>query len=167
MRLRQIILLIAVLLIVSPSSSAEQLPIKTYTIAEGLARDSINCIVQDSHGFMWFCTPEGLSRFDGYGFANYGPEHGLPSRLVTDLVETRDGKSLPLEFREIKLVRGDSVIQGFTARRGEFYIEGVEPGEYQLRQESNPACSARITVPEREDVMVDVGRVVCVRASPR
>jgi ligand-binding sensor domain-containing protein len=91
MKLRQIILLIAILLIVSPNYSAEQLPIKTYTIAEGLARDSIGCIVQDSHGFMWFCTPDGLSRFDGYGFANYGPEQGLPNRPVTGLVETRDG----------------------------------------------------------------------------
>jgi len=46
--------------------SAEQLPIKTYTIADGLARDTVTCIVHDSHGFMWFCTPDGLSRFDGY-----------------------------------------------------------------------------------------------------
>lgn len=82
------------------------------------------------------------------------------------LVETRDGKSLPLEFRELRLVRGDSVIKGFTARRGEFYVEGVEPGEYQLRQESDPACSARIIVPERTDSMIDLGTIVCVRTLP-
>ena len=80
------------------------------------------------------------------------------------LVEMRDGKTLPLEFREIKLVRGDSVLQGFTARRGEFYVEGVDPGEYRLRLEVEPACSARIVVPEKTDTMVDVGTVVCERA---
>jgi len=71
--------------------SAEQLPIKTYTIADGLARDTVTCIVHDSHGFMWFCTPDGLSRFDGYGFTNYGPAQGLPHRHVNDLLETRAG----------------------------------------------------------------------------
>jgi hypothetical protein len=62
-------------------------------------------------------------------------------------------------------VRGDAVIQGFTARRGEFYVEGVEPGEYRLRQEVDPACSAPIIVPERADMMIDVGTVVCARGS--
>lgn len=69
----------------------EQLPIKVYTTAEGLVRDSINRIVQDSRGFLWFCTMEGLSRFDGYGFTNYTTEQGLPHRSVNDLLETRDG----------------------------------------------------------------------------
>ena len=47
---------------------AERLPVKTYTTADGLSRDQINRILQDSHGFLWFCTAEGLSRFDGFEF---------------------------------------------------------------------------------------------------
>jgi ligand-binding sensor domain-containing protein len=70
---------------------AEQLPVKTYTTAAGLARDSINRIVQDSHGFLWFATAEGLSRFDGYRFTNYGTEQGLPHRSINDVLETRSG----------------------------------------------------------------------------
>jgi ligand-binding sensor domain-containing protein/anti-sigma regulatory factor (Ser/Thr protein kinase) len=70
---------------------ADQLPVRTYTTTDGLARDYINQIVQDSHGFIWFCTSEGLSRFDGYRFTNYGTAQGLPSRLVFDLRETRGG----------------------------------------------------------------------------
>jgi ligand-binding sensor domain-containing protein len=70
---------------------AKRLPIKTYTTADGLARDHILCIVQDSHGFLWFCTAEGLSRFDGYQFTNYHTEQGLPGNLVTDFLETREG----------------------------------------------------------------------------
>src|SRR2546421_56646 len=73
---------------------AEQLPVKTYTIADGLARDYINRIRQDSHGFIWFCTNEGISRFDGYGFTNYGVADGLPDRVVNDVLETRDGALL-------------------------------------------------------------------------
>src|SRR5713101_7613642 len=70
---------------------AEQLPIKTYTTADGLVRDQINRIVQDSHGFLWFCTAEGLSRYDGYKFTNYTTDQGLPHRVVNDLLETRSG----------------------------------------------------------------------------
>jgi signal transduction histidine kinase/ligand-binding sensor domain-containing protein len=70
---------------------AEQLPVKTYTIADGLARDYVSRIKQDSHGYMWFCTGEGISRFDGYGFTNYGIAEGLPHRLVDDFLETHDG----------------------------------------------------------------------------
>src|SRR5262249_35971512 len=64
----------------------------TYTTADGLARDNIIRIVRDSKGFLWFCTTEGLSRFDGYKFTNYGLEQGLPGRAVRDLIETRQGQ---------------------------------------------------------------------------
>src|SRR6185369_7439302 len=70
---------------------AEQLPVRTYTTTDGLARDFVGRIVQDSHGFIWFCTSEGLSRFDSYRFTNYGTAQGLPSRLVYGFLETRDG----------------------------------------------------------------------------
>src|SRR5215471_13483629 len=70
---------------------AERLPIRVYTTADGLPRDQINRIVRDSRGFLWFCTPEGLSRFDGYAFTNYTTDQGLPSRNVNDLLETRSG----------------------------------------------------------------------------
>ena len=73
---------------------AEQLPVKTYTIADGLARDYVLSIHQDSHGYIWFCTAEGISRFDGYSFTNYGMAEGLPHREVNDFVETADGDYL-------------------------------------------------------------------------
>jgi ligand-binding sensor domain-containing protein/signal transduction histidine kinase len=56
-----------------------------------LARNTIDCIVQDARGFLWFCTSEGLSRFDGYSFTNYGTEHGLPHRVATSLLVSRGG----------------------------------------------------------------------------
>lgn len=88
---RRLVCLLGLLLGAIAVVRAERLPIKTYTIADGLARDNVLRIVRDSKGFLWFCTAEGLSRFDGYRFTNYGVEHGLPSRLVNDLLETRDG----------------------------------------------------------------------------
>ena len=78
-------------LLASVSVQAERLPIKAYTTAEGLAQNSVNRIVRDSRGFLWFCTDEGLSRFDGYTFTNYTTAQGLFHPIVKDLVETRSG----------------------------------------------------------------------------
>ena len=74
----------------------ESLPVRAYTTADGLAADRIDCIVPDSRGFLWFCTPEGLSRFDGYHFISYGTQEGLPSRTISTVIETRAGEGLGL-----------------------------------------------------------------------
>src|SRR5262249_43979722 len=84
--------LLLVLLGMAILARAERLPIKTYTTVDGLAHNNINKIVRDSRGFLWFCTGDGLSRFDGYAFTNYGTDQGLPHREVTDLLETRSGE---------------------------------------------------------------------------
>ena len=55
----------------------EQLPIKTYTTADGLARNRVECIVEDPRGFLWFCAGGLLSRFDGYTFTNYEANQGV------------------------------------------------------------------------------------------
>src|SRR5271163_4026412 len=70
---------------------AELLPIRSYTIADGLPADEIDLIVPDSRGFVWFCTPEGLSRFDGYRIANFGVAEGLPHRVAQAFLATRAG----------------------------------------------------------------------------
>jgi ligand-binding sensor domain-containing protein/signal transduction histidine kinase len=70
---------------------AEHFPVKTYTAADGLLRDAVTRIKQDSNGFLWFCTADGISRFDGYGFTNFTTDDGLPDRHVNDFLQTRDG----------------------------------------------------------------------------
>lgn len=84
---------LTILLLFSPQTvvKGERLSFKTYSAADGLASDDVNRIVADSHGFLWFCTVEGLSRFDGYKFKNYLQEQGLPHRVVYDLLETPEG----------------------------------------------------------------------------
>src|SRR5262245_8814359 len=73
------------------STEGQHLPIKTYTTEDGLAHNQVNRIVRDSRGYIWFCTAEGLSRFDGYRFTNYTTDQGLPHRSIRDLLETRSG----------------------------------------------------------------------------
>lgn len=90
-RTTNVIRIALLILVFSEAVQSERLPIKTYTTADGLPRDYISRIVQDSKGFLWFCTIEGLSRLDGYEFKNYGIDQGLPGRYVNAFLETRDG----------------------------------------------------------------------------
>ncbi|HLK68428.1 MAG TPA: hypothetical protein VKU19_33580 [Bryobacteraceae bacterium] len=41
---------------------SELLPIRVYTSTDGRAAGRVERIVADSRGFLWFCTPEGVSR---------------------------------------------------------------------------------------------------------
>ena len=79
------------LLLSASIAQSEQLPIKHYTTADGLAQNAVNRIVRDARGFLWFCTDEGLSRFDGYAFTNYTTAQGLSHPVVRDVLETRSG----------------------------------------------------------------------------
>ena len=81
----------AAILFLPSALKAEHLPIKTYTVADGLLRDSISKITQDSRGFLWFCTAEGVSRFDGVEMTNFTVADGLPARQVNDFLETGNG----------------------------------------------------------------------------
>jgi ligand-binding sensor domain-containing protein/signal transduction histidine kinase len=73
------------------AARAEQLPVRVYTSADGLGQNRVKRIVRDSRGFLWFCTADGLSRFDGYRFTTYDAAQGIPYPSVNDLLETRRG----------------------------------------------------------------------------
>src|SRR5262245_56462418 len=89
--MRRLALAIGVCLLVPAGVRAERLPIKTYSFAEGLSHNRVKKIFQDSHGFLWLCTFQGLSRFDGSQFTNYGAEQGLPFPSLNDIIEMPDG----------------------------------------------------------------------------
>ena len=82
---------IAIVLLAVSSVLAGHLPERRYTISEGLANDNASRILADSRGFLWACTPSGLSRFDGREFVTYNTRNGLSAKTVTDIVENPDG----------------------------------------------------------------------------
>jgi signal transduction histidine kinase/streptogramin lyase len=85
------ILIAAALTLAAGSAEAQRLPITFYSTSDGLAHYVVNRIVRDSHGFLWFCTRDGLSRFDGRDFVSWGVDDGLPSGQIEDLIEAPDG----------------------------------------------------------------------------
>ena len=63
--------------------------IKKYTVNEGLPASYTIRIYEDSQGFIWISTLNGLSRFDGKEFVNYGYENGMPHILVDAIYEDK------------------------------------------------------------------------------
>jgi len=57
------------------------------TINDGLSLSSVYCIRQDSMGFMWFATEDGLNKYDGKNFTIYRPEQRNPNSLTYKWIE--------------------------------------------------------------------------------
>jgi GAF domain-containing protein/ligand-binding sensor domain-containing protein len=68
------------------ASSARRIEFRRLTIEDGLSQSTINCIAQDSRGFMWFGTQDGLNRYDGYDFRVYEHEGNDPHSLSTNWI---------------------------------------------------------------------------------
>lgn len=47
-----------------------------FTMNDGLPETAVNWVLQDSRGFLWLATSEGLCKFDGYHFTTYNKRHG-------------------------------------------------------------------------------------------
>ena len=99
--------------------------IKVFDVDEGLSHRKAIKILQDSAGFIWIATIDGLNRFDGYQFLRFksqGEEQFLPHDAFTDmLIDEEDNIWLSSpdfitiyqpetgKYREIKVKKGQIV----------------------------------------------------------
>ncbi len=61
-------------------------PFEVLSIQEGLSQSTVNCMVQDREGYMWFGTEDGLNRYDGYRFTVYKHDPQDPTSLSDNYV---------------------------------------------------------------------------------
>ncbi|MDC6384645.1 two-component regulator propeller domain-containing protein [Muricauda sp. SK9] len=70
------------------SQVSKQVTFKQLTVEDGLSQNSVMSIAQDSVGFIWFNTEDGLNKYDGREFTHYN-------------IPTSDAK------REVKYISGE------------------------------------------------------------
>ncbi|MCP3931531.1 MAG: hypothetical protein GY705_20800 [Bacteroidetes bacterium] len=64
---------------------------RQYTIHDGLVQMQVQCVFQDSRGYLWIGTKKGLSKFDGEHFENFRKKDGLPNGFIYDIEEDNKG----------------------------------------------------------------------------
>lgn len=73
------------------AADAPPLVLTHLTTTDGLPQGGVHTILQDSQGFMWFGTEDGLVRYDGQELVRYGyspkEDRGLPGNFVNRVVE--------------------------------------------------------------------------------
>jgi ligand-binding sensor domain-containing protein/two-component sensor histidine kinase len=62
---------------------AENISFKQIRIEDGLSQSTVFCILQDSKGYLWFGTANGLNRYDGYNFQIFS-NNPLDSTTISD-----------------------------------------------------------------------------------
>ncbi len=81
-----VILLAFVLLAPNVLAQGKTLRFRRLSIEQGLSQSSVLCSLQDSRGFMWFGTEEGLNRYDGNSFAFFMFDRENPASLSNNSV---------------------------------------------------------------------------------
>lgn len=73
----------------------DNLKFENYSTLEGLSSSTCVEIFQDSEGYLWFGTIDGLNKFDGYSFDIYRPvlddPNSISNNRINSIVEDNDG----------------------------------------------------------------------------
>ncbi|MDI9342077.1 MAG: two-component regulator propeller domain-containing protein [Sediminibacterium sp.] len=108
-------------------SAGQKLKFKHISSDEGLSTTLVNCVIQDSKGFMWFGTQDGLNKYDGYGIKVFRRDPGNTKSLFSSdvislcemneelmLVGTKEGLSFMHQynttFERIPLLKDNELV---------------------------------------------------------
>jgi diguanylate cyclase (GGDEF)-like protein len=76
-------------------AQARPMAFERVSLEQGLSQSTVLSMIQDSQGFMWFGTEDGLNRYDGLTFKSYKSDPSdhasLPNNMVWALAEDAKG----------------------------------------------------------------------------
>jgi len=76
-------------------SHCQNIIVDHFTIENGLSQTSVNCLIQDSRGFLWIGTQDGVNKYDGYGFKIFKNQptdtNSLSDNYVNCIYEDSEG----------------------------------------------------------------------------
>lgn len=76
------------------AGNAQQYFFSGYSISDGLSQSVVNCIFQDSKGYIWFGTQNGLNKYNGYIFEvfTYNPNdtNSIANNWINGITEDKE-----------------------------------------------------------------------------
>lgn len=97
-----------------------------FSVEHGLSQSQVTAVIQDSSGFMWFGTEDGLNKFDGYEFTIYKHDFADPTSIsnnqIHTICETHHGHATTL------WVGTDNGLNSFDNNKEQFIRYHHEPG---------------------------------------
>jgi len=88
------------------------------TPEDGLVQGQISSMLQDSKGYIWFGTFDGVSRWDGNNLMNIQTHNGLPASQVMDITQDKNGLIYFATYGGGVLVYNDGIIDTINTDDG-------------------------------------------------
>lgn len=79
-------IIVTILSVVGYAQQYNPMYFEQVSMEQGLSQVSINSILQDSTGFLWFATLDGLNRYDGYTFKVFKPQADDPNSISSNRI---------------------------------------------------------------------------------
>lgn len=103
----------------------EPINFKNITIEDGLTQGTVEALFQDSKGYIWIGTNDGLNRFNGYKFKVYSVEenekNSIVNNYILDIKEDAEGNIWVATANGLSKILND----GYSITN---YIEGIDKG---------------------------------------
>ncbi len=109
------------------TNAQDEFTFKRLGFKEGLPQSTIQAIMQDKDGFMWFATQDGLIRYDGYNFISYRPDPenkgSIANGYILDIAEDISGKYLWVSHRSglSRFEKATGVFENYQPAKETFY----------------------------------------------
>ncbi len=114
-------LAIIILLLACLTLDAQHYRFRQYRVEQGLPSDVIKSVTEDSLGYIWIATDDGLVKYDGARFTTY--KQALRSQFAKGFLHTSTGRLLA--FSDLDLVEIQNAVDTVTFKpilRGERYL---------------------------------------------
>lgn len=115
------------------SQSKKQVAFRELTVEQGLSQNSVVSIAQDSTGFMWFATQDGLNKYDGRNFTHFD----IQFEDVTRPTFSKLGKIYVAKNGELWIVSNSGILQKYDPENDTFnFISTVNKISTLIQSES-------------------------------
>ncbi|MCB0453310.1 MAG: response regulator [Aequorivita sp.] len=135
------------------SQSNKQVAFRELTVEQGLSQNSVVSIAQDSTGFMWFATQDGLNKYDGRDFVHYDiqfedvtrPKYSKLGKIYVDKtgqlwIVSNSGKlgKYNQESNDFKTIFNIAPVSTILQdKASDYYLGTYEKGIYKVTHQTN------------------------------